>query len=65
MPQFWAETFQNGMSDRICQLSNKELYGVLSVSTCMNGKDFDHYIACSTDKAIPENICEYEVPAAT
>lgn len=65
VPQFWAETFQNGMFERICQVSNKEPYGVLGVSTCMNGEDFDYYIACSTDKAIPENMYEYEVPSAT
>lgn len=65
VPQFWGETFQNGMFDSICQLSNKEPCGVLGVSTCMNGKDFDYYIACSTDKPTPLNMHEYEVPAAT
>lgn len=65
VPQFWGETFQNGMFEKICQLSNQEPLGVLGVSTCMNGKDFDYYIACATDKPIPDNMYEYEVPAAT
>jgi AraC family transcriptional regulator len=65
VPQFWAETFQNGSFETICGLADKEPYGVLGVSTCMNGKDFDYYIACATDKQIPANMHEYEVPAAT
>lgn len=65
VPQFWAETFKNGMFDKICQLSNQEPFGVLGVSTCMNGRDFDYYIACATDKPVPENMSEYQVPAAT
>lgn len=65
VPQFWGETFQNGNFERICALINKEPYGVLGVSTCMNGRDFDYYIACSTDLTTPDNMYEYEVPAAT
>lgn len=64
-PQFWAETMQSGMFGAICELSNKQPYGILGVSTCMNGKDFDYYIACSTDKSVPDNMFEYEVPSAT
>ena len=65
VPQFWGETFQNGMIVQIGQLSNKEPYGVLGVSTCMNGKDFDYYIAAATDKPLPGNMHEYMVPAST
>ncbi|MCX8129749.1 MAG: AraC family transcriptional regulator [Clostridia bacterium] len=65
VPKFWGETFQNGMIAEIGQLSNQEPFGVLGVSTCMNGKDFDYYIAAATDKPVPENMHEYQVPAAT
>lgn len=65
VPQFWGETFQTGMILEIGQLSNKEPYGVLGVSTCMSGKDFDYYIASSTDKPLPDNMHEYMVPAST
>lgn len=65
VPQFWGETFQNGMIVEIGQLSNKEPLGVLGISTCMNGKDFDYYIASATDKPKSENMHEYVVPAAT
>ncbi|HEY9060673.1 MAG TPA: AraC family transcriptional regulator [Pseudobacteroides sp.] len=65
VPKFWGETFQNGMIVEIGQLSNKEPLGVLGISTCMNGKDFDYYIASATDKPKPENMHEYIVPTAT
>jgi AraC family transcriptional regulator len=65
VPQFWAETFQNGSFEEICKLVDKEPYGVLGVSTCMNGKDFDYYIACATDKPTPAKMHEYMVPATT
>ncbi len=65
VPQLWAETVQNGMFDVVCGLCNQDPHGVLGVSTCMNGKDFDYYIACATDQPAPENTCEYKVPAAT
>lgn len=65
VPQFWAETFQNGRFTKISQLSNQEPYGVLGVSTCMNGKDFDYYIASATDQRLPEDMDEYLIPAST
>lgn len=70
VPQFWGEVIQSGMIGQIGQLSNKEPYGILGVCTCMNGKDFDYYIASVTDmsltdKIIPDNMHEYIVPAST
>lgn len=65
VPQFWAETFRNGMFEVVCKLSNQEPCGVLGVSTCMNGKDFDYYIACATDRKAPKDTVEYVIPAAT
>ncbi len=65
VPQFWAETLQNGLFEEVCKLSNQEPCGVLGVSTCMNGRYFDYYIASATDRKAPENTCEYVVPAAT
>lgn len=65
VPQFWGEVFQNGMFFEICKLSNREPLGVLGVSTCMNGKDLDYYIASATDKPVPENMHEYLVPETT
>jgi AraC family transcriptional regulator len=65
VPMFWAETFQNGMFDKICAVGNQEPAGVLGISTCMNGKELDYYIACASDLPVPENMTEYMVPAMT
>jgi len=64
-PQFWAETFENGMFEVVCALGNKEPQSILGVSTCMNGKDFDYYIASATDKPTPDGTHAYTVPAGT
>ena len=53
------------MFSRICALSNREPPGILGVSTCMNGKAFDYYIAAATDRDMPECMNEYIVPEAT
>ncbi len=65
IPLFWQKTFQSGAFAQVCALQNQEPAGVLGLSTCMNGKDFDYYIAVASDKAVPEGMCETVVPACT
>jgi AraC family transcriptional regulator len=65
VPLFWQRTVQTGIIPKLCQMINKEPFGLLGVSTCMNGKDFDYYIAVSTDKPAIEGTVEYEVPTCT
>lgn len=65
VPLFWEKTIKSGMIPEICSLMNKEPYAVLGVSTCMNGKDFDYYIAVATDKETPDGMSEYIVPECT
>lgn len=65
VPLFWQETVQSGMIPRILTLLNQPPFGLLGVSTCMNGKDFDYYIAAASDKPVPEGMTSYEVPACT
>lgn len=65
IPKFWGEVIQNGQFEQICELSNQKPLGILGVSTCMNGKDFNYYIAAATDKDIPEAMNEYIVPEST
>lgn len=65
VPQFWTRTTQSGTVQKILALLNQPPFGLLGVSTCMNGKDFDYYIAVSTDKPVPEGMEAYEVPACT
>ena len=65
VPQFWAQTMQSGMAQAICALPVREPYGLLGVSACMDGRDFDYYIAMATDAPAPEGMAEYTVPACT
>lgn len=65
VPLLWQKTVQSGVIPRLCTLMNREPKGILGVSTCMNGKDFDYYIAVATDQETPEDMAEYYVPECT
>lgn len=65
VPLFWQEAGQAGVIPRLCELMNSEPSGILGVSTCMDGKDFDYYISVASDKPAPEDMAEYIVPACT
>ncbi len=65
VPMFWQKTSENGIIPEICSLICKEPFGLLGVSSCMNGKNFDYYIAVATDKDTPKGMYEYTVPQST
>jgi len=65
VPLFWQKTVQSGIVPAICYLMDQEPYGLLGVSTCMNGQDFYYYIAAATGKETPVGMVEYNVPACT
>lgn len=66
VPMFWGEVAQNGTLSKLAPMMNKEPIGVLGVSVCLNGtKDWEYYIAVSSDMEIPEGMTEYTVPACT
>ncbi len=65
VPKFWQETTMSGKIPEIIALNNCAPYGLLGVSTCMNGKDFDYYISVASDKDIDDSMTEYIVPKST
>ncbi len=65
VPRFWQETAWAGAIPKLCDLLNRPPFGIMGVSTCMNGKDFDYYIAVTSDKPVPDGMTEYEIPACT
>ena len=65
VPLFWKKTIQSGIVPTIIGAMDNEPYGLLGVSTCMNGKDFDYYIAAASGKPLPQGLEEYLVPAGT
>ena len=65
VPLFWQKVIMEGKVTGILSMMNKEPQGLLGVSTCMNGKDFDYYIAVASDLPANTDIVEYVVPSAT
>lgn len=65
VPLFWQKTAQSGIIPTICSCLDREPNGLLGVSTCMNGKDFDYYIAVASNKETPPELVEYMVPECT
>lgn len=65
VPQFWQRTVQAGMIPRILALLNQPPFGLLGISTCMSGEEFDYYIAVATDQPVPEGMTEYQIPGGT
>ena len=62
IPIFWQRTGASGVIPQILSLMDREPYGLLGVSTCMNGEDLDYYIAVASEKERLENMVEYIVP---
>lgn len=69
VPALWSEVMNKGKSGEIMALMNQPPFGIMGVNVYNtdpgNPKKFDYYIACSTDKPIPDGMVEYTVPAAT
>ncbi|HWQ51726.1 MAG TPA: GyrI-like domain-containing protein [Terriglobales bacterium] len=63
VPKFWAETVQNGNFMKLFPLMAREPAAILGVSMCMNGEDFDYYIAVASDCEPPEGMASALVPA--
>lgn len=57
-----AKTIQSGIIPEILAQVNNEPYGLLGVSTCMDGTGLDYYIAAATTKDTPENMSDYTIP---
>lgn len=65
VPKFWDTTLKSDLFSKIYRLTNQNPHGVLGVTVYQNPEEIYYYIAASTDKAVPENLVEYEIPAAT
>lgn len=65
VPVFWQETTRKGMIPQMCSVMNQEPSGVLGISACMDGNEFDYYIGVASDKPVPEGMSELVIPACT
>lgn len=64
-PSFWETTLKSNLFSEICNLANQNPPGILGVTVYQNPEEIYYYIAVSTDKAAPDQLVEYEIPAAT
>ncbi|MCH4888471.1 AraC family transcriptional regulator [Acidaminobacter sp. JC074] len=65
VPKFWQKTMITGKIPKILKLNDMEPKALLGVSTCMNGKDFDYYIASASSLEKPSKFSEFTVPSCT
>lgn len=68
IPAFWGEVMQGNKQLEILNLMNHPPFGLIGVNAyntdLEDARKFDYYIACSTDKSVPEGMAEYTVPAS-
>ena len=65
VPIFWKKTLQEIQLSDLCQLSNENPKKILGISVYQNPENIFYYIAVTTDKDVPAEMYEYEIPAAT
>jgi AraC family transcriptional regulator len=65
IPLFWDKMAQQGLIPKLASQMTHEPFGLLGVSTCMDGQSFDYYIAVATENETPTGMAEYIVPACT
>lgn len=65
IPKFWKKTAIRGIIPKIMKYNTGEPKALLGISTCMNGKDFDYYIATPNIDDEPKRMEPYMVPACT
>ncbi len=69
VPSLWGNVIQQGKLNDLFTMANESPAGVLGISSYNtdpeDNKKFNYYIACATNKAVPEEMVEYTVPAAT
>jgi Uncharacterized protein conserved in bacteria len=65
VPPFWNGALQGSQFPEICKLSNQSPNGVLGVTAYQGPGKIYYYIAAATDKPVPAEMFEYEIPSAT
>jgi AraC family transcriptional regulator len=63
IPQIWEEVCREGIYDKILELSNGSPTGVLGICANFRDKEFDYFVASSSDVEAPMGMYELLVPA--
>jgi len=67
-PEFWNDLMKDGGQEDIMALMNGEPAGLLGLSNYsmdFGTSEFDYYIACASNKPVPDGMSEFTVPAST
>lgn len=65
VPKFWDETLRSDVFHEICELCDQDPNGILGVTAYNSPTEIYYYIGASTDKEVPDNMFELEIPEAT
>jgi AraC family transcriptional regulator len=65
VPKFWDKILKSNSVPEISKLATQPPHGILGVTVYKNPEEIYYYIAAPTDKAVPQNLVEYQIPAAT
>lgn len=68
IPQFWNDVHKDGTNDRLFELNNGEVKGILGVCSVEKYKQdeklMDYWIATAYNGEVPEGLEAYEVPSS-
>lgn len=65
VPEFLGKVLSTYNFSKICQMSNQLPLGILGVTAYKSTDEIFYYIAAATDEAVPDEMFEYQIPAAT
>lgn len=65
VPQFWGQVATDGTLERLLPYMDGEPKGVLGVSACPEGDDWEYYVAVASDGTVPEGLRQWQIPACT
>lgn len=65
VPKFWKKAVDSNLVSEISKLNNQNPLGLLGVTIYENPEEIYYYIAAVTTQAVPKNLIEYQIPAAT
>lgn len=65
VPVFWDKVLGSTLFSEICSLTNKDTNRIFGVTAYTDPQNIYYYIAAPTDKAAPESMVAFEIPAAT
>lgn len=64
VPVFWDKVLKTEKYSKVCSLINKSPNDILGITAYKDPQNIYYYIAAPTDKTVPVDMVEFEIPAA-